>query len=312
MAGVMRRGLILILVSALASTAWAEPQGKPAERGAGRGNRAVHWTAMKRQLDPKKVTVIFSDHDDTLVPSWKLTKAAAANMSPSVKSNLTKVGRRKDTRFIVNSGSPLHRLEAFYAGVDADLIGNFGMQSRIGGVMEEDPIASAARPAVTEVGDSAEELAVKLGIAPDVVRRKGTSLSFHQAHIGDQLWVKYRTGLLEIIAKEPKLEAHVKGESVEVVPKGSGNKRVSMINWLTKNFGPDWKNRVNLVYAGDSGGKGGGDEPAFKFVTEHGGFGILVRHGTEHDPNTTARHYARDMADVENMLRWLGNRRGAR
>src|SRR5688572_6058979 len=115
----MRRFLVLVVVTALASSAWAK------------GEKARHWTALKRQIDPKKVTVVFSDHDDTLVPSWKLTKAAAANMSPSVKAALTRAARRKDTRFIVNSGSPLHRLEAFYAGVDADLIGNFGMQSRI-------------------------------------------------------------------------------------------------------------------------------------------------------------------------------------
>jgi trehalose-6-phosphatase len=277
-----------------------------------RAARARHWRSMTAALDPTKPIILISDHDDTLVPSWKLTKAPAAVMSPRMRGLLSRAARRKDTTLVISSGSPLHKLETFYEGVDADLIGNFGMQSRIAGKQVEDPVAAAARPAVTKVADNAEQLALQMGMSPDVVRRKGTSLSFHQGQLSDATWAAYSTELMDVIAEEPQLEAHVKGESVEVVPKGTGSKRVSLERWLGGRYGKNWRGKVNLVYVGDSGGKGGGDEPAFKFVTEHGGVGILVRHGSQHDPDTAAAHYARDMADVESMVSWVANRRGPR
>ncbi|HEU5058692.1 MAG TPA: trehalose-phosphatase [Kofleriaceae bacterium] len=279
---------------------------------AARPIRPRHWRSMMAALDPSKPIVLISDHDDTLVPSWKLTKAPAANMSPKMKRLLARAARRTDTDVVISSGSPLHKLEVFYDGVDADLLGNFGMQTRVGGQHGEDPVARRARRAVTRTADAAEALALQQGLSADVVRRKGTSLSFHQGTMSEAAWHSYRDALLPLIAQEPKLEAHVKGESVEVVPKGAGSKRVSLERWLASKHGPDWRGKVNLVYVGDSGGKGGGDEPAFKFVTEHGGVGILVRHGSAHDPDTAARHYAKDMNDVERLVGWVAGRRGPR
>ena len=318
---------LLAAAASTSSTALAQPRGKakvaarPARTKvkprltartakAARPIRPRHWRSMMAALDPSKPIVLISDHDDTLVPSWKLTKAPAANMSPKMKRLLARAARRNDTDVVISSGSPLHKLEVFYEGVDADLIGNFGMQSRVGGQHGEDPVARRARGAVSRTADAAEGLALQQGLSADVVRRKGTSLSFHQGTMSEAAWHTYRDALLPLIEREPKLEAHVKGESVEVVPKGAGSKRVSLERWLATKYGSDWSGKVNLVYVGDSGGQGGGDEPAFKLVTEHGGVGILVRHGSPHDPDTAARHYARDMNDVERLVGWVAGRRG--
>lgn len=270
-----------------------------------------HWRALTRSFDPAKPVVAVWDHDDTLVPSWKLTSGPATTMGDKMRRLLTQASNRHDTRFVLISGSPLSKLETFYQGVKADLYGSFGMQYRVNGAMGEEPVARAARPAIKQLAGRARALADRHGVSRDIVRAKDTSISFHRGTLDEGVWHAFRTDLLAMLGPDSKLEAHSKGESVEVVPKGIGDKVGALKAWLVKQYGVDWQNKINLVYVGDSGGEGGGDEGAFRYVTEHGGTAVLVRHGGEHG-NTTARAYARDLRDVESLVGWLARRQGAK
>jgi trehalose-phosphatase len=224
---------------------------------------------------------VFADFDGTLTPI--APRPDLSSLPERARVALVKLVARPRTRVAIVSGRPAATLAQLVPVAGVVYVGNHGMEIVDGGARWEDPIATAARPAVARASYRVAERASRVDGA--VVEQKQISLSLHTRLVGDD---SAREALERDVAaiadEEPALERSSGKRVLEVRPRGAGHKGAAIERLLASAHGAEWPRACAAVFLGDDTT----DEDGFRVLAGRGA-GVRVLDGP---PRATAAEWS--------------------
>jgi len=237
---------------------------------------------------------IFLDYDGTLTPLCR--RPRDARLSRGMRRALRALARRSDTDVSIVSGRSLADVRRMVGDASLTYAGNHGLEVEGPGIpafRHEDLVHYAAR---------ADALARELGRIESEgawTEAKGPTLTFHFREVPENK----RAGLVQKargIMTSHGYQAREAHAALEARPPIGWDKGRAVLHVLRERYGPDWPERVRVVYVGDDQT----DEDAFRFLA---GLALTFRVGSADAP-TSAQRRLPNVAAVEKLIDWLGRR----
>jgi trehalose-phosphatase len=273
---------------------------KPRRRGTARrrgiGVEALAlrpWTQALPLVASRPHLDVFCDFDGTLAPI--VPDPADATLPTRARAALAALLRRPRTRVTLVSGRPTATLRTKADVAGLSYVGNHGMEVLEGGTQQEDPVATAARPAIARVGKAlAQIIAPHAGV---VLEQKGISLSLHTKRAVEAVHEELGQRVAALCLAEAGLWVSSGKRVFEIRPQGAPHKGTAIERLLYSRHGAGWGRACAAFFLGDDLT----DEDGFAQVAQHGA-GVLVG---PPPPRTQARYHAADVDDAVALLEAL-------
>lgn len=240
---------------------------------------------------------LFLDYDGTLTPLRRHPRDA--RLSRGMRRVLRALAQRADTDVSVVSGRSLADVRRMVGDSSLTYAGNHGLE------VEGPGIPAFRHEDLVHYAERADALARELeGIEEDGAwtEAKGPTLTFHFREVpeGKRASLVQKTRAIMLAHGYQAREAHA---ALEARPPIGWDKGRAVLHVLRERYGPDWSERVRVVYVGDDQT----DEDAFHFLA---GLALTFRVGSADSP-TSAQRRLPNVDAVEKLIDWLGRRPGA-
>ncbi|MCP3987419.1 MAG: bifunctional alpha,alpha-trehalose-phosphate synthase (UDP-forming)/trehalose-phosphatase [bacterium] len=237
---------------------------------------------------------LFLDYDGTLTPL--VSHPSKAVLSTDMREVLMSCARRVDTEVSIVSGRSLDDVRKIVGEPSLIYAGNHGLEvegPEIKRFRHEDLVHYEAR--AHELFEALEEIAGE-GAWTEA---KGPTLTFHLRKVPEARRSHYLTIARKLMTKHgyQARDAHA---AVEARPPIGWDKGRAVLHILRELYGPDWSERVRVIYVGDDQT----DEDAFRFLS---GLAMTFRVGSADTP-TAALHRLPNVEGVRRLLDWIGVR----
>ena len=244
-------------------------------------------------IDDRRLA-IFLDYDGTLAEI--APHPSEATLAPGMHDAIARCVARPDTDVAVVSGRALEDVQSMIDQSGLILAGNHGLEIAGPG------IEPYRHPDIAHYEARAKQLAVSLK-AIDYegvwVEKKGASLTLHYRQADHGVHAQIVEVADEMI-RDAGFQAREALSAVEARPPIGWDKGHAVLHVLRSCYGPAWSERLRVIYIGDDET----DEDAFRALR---GLGSTFRVGGADRP-TQARRWLSDVASVQRMLEWLGER----
>jgi len=242
-------------------------------------------------LRRRRRLALFLDYDGTLAPIREHPRDAV--MDPRMRKNFERCVAHDEIDITIVSGRSLADVRGMVGSEGVTYAGNHGLEIDGPGIefRHEDLIHYEKRTDALARG--LEEIA-RGGAWTEA---KGPTLTFHVRRVP----LEERRALLEQarrLIERAGFQARPAHAALEGRPPIGWDKGRAVLHTLRARYGPDWSERVRVIYIGDDQT----DEDAFVFLS---GLAITFRVGSAETP-TAALHRLSDGRDVRALLDWLG------
>lgn len=237
---------------------------------------------------------LFLDYDGTLTPI--VAHPSKAKLSSEMREALMSCARRLDTDVSIVSGRALDDIRKIVGEPSLVYAGNHGLEiegPQIKRFRHEDLVHYEAR--AQELFEALEQIAGE-GAWTEA---KGPTLTFHVRNVAPTRRLHYAKKARSLIAQHG-YQARDAHEAIEARPPIGWDKGRAVLHILREQFGPDWSERVRVIYVGDDQT----DEDAFRFLS---GLAMTFRVGSADAP-TAALHRLPEVEAVRRLLDWVGTR----
>jgi trehalose 6-phosphate phosphatase len=252
----------------------------------------VEWAHARAHLH------LFADFDGTLAPI--APRPDLSSLPERARAALEALAARPRTDVAIVSGRPAATIARLVPVAGVTHVGNHGMEIWSPRGRWEDPLASAARPAVERLGARIAELAAN--VAGAVLEQKGISLSLHTRLIDDDARrVELERAAAALADAEPALVRSGGKRVLEIKPRGAADKGAAAVRLLAAAHGDGWPRDCAAIFLGDDVT----DEDGFRALRSRGA-GVLVLDGPERQ--TAADWRAAGVDDAHALLEALARR----
>jgi trehalose 6-phosphate synthase/phosphatase len=268
--------------------------------------RAAHAPAHIRPVDEEDVEAwlgrelagrplaLFLDYDGTLAPI--VDHPSEARLDESMEEALAACAARSDTEVSIVSGRAIADVRARLALTDIAVAGNHGLE------VEAPGIPRFEHPDLPHFAERSRQLGewLRKDSEPGVwVEEKGASLTLHYRQADPHRHAAIADRAHHIV-REAGFQAREALCAVEARPPIGWDKGRAVLHLLRERHGPDWSERLRVVYVGDDDT----DEDAFRLLL---GLGVTFRVGRAERPTLATRRLP-NVEAVETLLRWIAER----
>jgi trehalose 6-phosphate synthase/phosphatase len=237
---------------------------------------------------------LFLDYDGTLAAL--VAEPSQAKMTESMRDALERCVAHPDVDVTIVSGRALDDVRAMVDLSGITYAGNHGLEIEgpgFDGFRHEDLIHYEQRTAA--LAEALQEVAT----SGAWTEAKGPTLTFHvrRVPLDQRRELIDRARAIIIGAGFQARDAHA---ALEGQPPIGWDKGRAVLHVLRARYGPDWSERVRVIYAGDDQT----DEDAFRFLS---GLARTFRIGPADTP-TAAQHRIPDVESVRTFVDWIARR----
>jgi trehalose-phosphatase len=254
-----------------------------------------HWDHLLPLVASRPHLYLLTDFDGTIVSI--APRPEETRLSARARAALAALVARPRTRVALVSGRPAATLAEKTGVAGLTLVGNHGLEVVGGAARQEDPRATAARPAIARLSASVRQLIA--GLSGVAFEDKEISLSLHTKLVSAAEHERLGRELERRVAAEPQLELGFGKRVFEVRPCGATDKGRATLALLEAAHGAGWARECAAIFLGDDLT----DETGFVAVRQHGA-GVLVAEA-EPERATAARYRARGVDDALALLEAL-------
>jgi trehalose-phosphatase len=237
---------------------------------------------------------LFLDYDGTLAPISR--HPAETRMTESMREALAVCAKRDDTEVTVASGRALSDLRARLALPRLTFAANHGLEIEGPGL---EPFLHPDLPLFEERSRNLVHALSEIREPGVWLEEKGASLTLHYREADPEAHGRVAERAREIVTSAG-FQAREGLCAVEARPPTGWDKGRAVFHVLRARHGPEWPERVGVVYVGDDET----DEDAFRALE---GLAFTFRVGQAERPTAAARRLP-DVDAVETLLRWIAER----
>jgi trehalose 6-phosphate synthase/phosphatase len=237
---------------------------------------------------------LFLDYDGTLAPI--VDHPSQARLERGMEDVLAACAARDDTEVSIVSGRAIADVRARLSVTGVAFAGNHGLE------VEAPGLPRFEHPDLPHFAERSRQLAdwLRKDAEPGVwVEEKGASLTLHFRQADPHRHAAI-AGRAHAVIREAGFQARDALCAVEARPPIGWDKGRAVLHLLRERHGPDWSERLRVVYVGDDDT----DEDAFRLLL---GLGVTFRVGRAERPTLATRRLP-NVEAVETLLRWIAER----
>jgi len=251
----------------------------------------TEFTAWLGGLISGQRVVLFLDYDGTLAEI--APRPEEAHLSGDMRRTLQACLDHPEIDVCVVSGRALDDVKGMVGLPGVIYAGNHGLE------IEGPGLESFVLDDAASYRESTSALAGELAALAEPgawVEEKGLTLTYHFRQVPEARHGELARRVRGLV-REAGLRPRPAHRAVEARPPLEWDKGRAVLHILEEIQGPDWSERVRVVYAGDDDT----DEDAFKVL---GGLGATFRIGPPHQPTSAMRHL-RSPETLRALLDWV-------